>query len=457
MSRSHEPRRHRWVEPQQPPAYDLVGIGFGPSNLALAIAVQEEAEGVYGRKLRTLFVEKRERFWWHPGLLLGGARVQLNFLKDLVTLRNPCSRFSFLSFVREEGRLDEFVNLRNFFPTRLEFNKYYQWAADKLRDQVRHGAEVVGVTPGVGDAGAVEFVEVEVRDQLSGETEVYRARNLVVATGGLPSVPGGVDIRASQRAFHSQEFLPRMRAGFPDHDRDYRFVVVGSGQTAAEVFEYLYTHYPNADVTAAIRRFAYKPADDSHFVNEIFFPRMVDRLYAMPAERRADVLGTHMDTNYSCVDLDLIQTIYEELYQRKVAGDTRIRIQSFLELRSLVDHEARTVLQFHDVAADRPVLLEADGVILATGYQRPKRHPLLETLAPYFIADAAGDGFAIDRKFRIQAREDFLPNVFLQGFCQDTHGLSDTLLSTLPLRALEILQSLTLDEDAVAALGERAL
>lgn len=470
MSRSPEARRRRWVEPQQSQPYDLVGIGFGPSNLALAIAVQEEAEGVYGRKLKTLFLEKRERFWWHPGLLLDGAQVQLNFLKDLVTLRNPRSRFSFLSFVQEEGRLDEFVNLRSFFPTRLEFNKYYQWAAEKVRDQVRHGAEVVGVAPVVdgsvagaaggvgvtGSGGPVELVEVEVRDPLSGETETFRARNLVLATGGMPSIPGGVDIRASQRAFHSQDFLPRMHAGFPDRDRDYRFVVVGSGQTAAEIFEYLYSHYPNSDVTAAIRRFAYKPADDSHFVNEIFFPRMVDQLYGMSPERRADVLGTHMDTNYSCVDVDLIQTIYGELYQRKVAGDARIRIRPFLELRSLVDHETKTVLQFHDVSLDKPVLLEADGVILATGYQRPKRHPLLESLAPYFIAGADGDGFAIDRKFRIQAREDFLPNVFLQGFCQDTHGLSDTLLSTLPLRSLEILQSLTVDEDAVATLGERA-
>jgi L-ornithine N5-oxygenase len=35
--------------------------------------------------------------------------------------------------------------------------------------------------------------------------------------------------------------------------------------------------------------------------------------------------------------------------------------------------------------------------------------------------------------------------VYLQGFCETTHGLSDTLLSVLPARAAEIGQALYKD------------
>ena len=39
-------------------AFDLVGVGFGPSNLGLAIALAERA----GPPLTARFVERQERF-----------------------------------------------------------------------------------------------------------------------------------------------------------------------------------------------------------------------------------------------------------------------------------------------------------------------------------------------------------------------------------------------------------
>jgi L-ornithine N5-oxygenase len=453
MHRSSQPTRRSSRRDTQ--TYDVIGVGFGPSNLALAAAVQEESETLFGRPLSCLFLERRPAFGWHPGLLLAGARIQLSFLKDLVSLLNPRSRFSFLCYLQEQGRLDEFANLRNFFPTRLEFNHYYGWVADQLDHMVRYGAEVEEVAPVEGDDGEVELLRVRAHDVNTGEPVEALARNLVVATGGIPHLPGGIDIRASRRAFHTQDFLHGLEAHYADRENAWHFVVVGSGQTAAEAFQYLYTHYPNAQVTAAVRRFAYKPADDSHFVNEIFFPRMVDMLYELPADKRALVLEAHMDTNYSAVDLDLIQEIYEEMYQRKVAGDGRLKIRPFLELRGLVDHDTHTVLRFQDVVREVPVYLEADGVFLATGYVRPRRHPVLDELADHLVAN--GEGFEVERGYRLRSRNGFAPGIFLQGFCQDSHGLSDTLLSTLPARSVEILQSLTTAERVVETLGERAL
>ena len=423
--------------------YDVVGIGFGPANLALLTAIEEEGIAVHGRPLKRLCLERKPGFCWHPGMLLTGAEIQLSFLKDLVTLRNPSSRYSFLNYLQEKGRLDRFINRRKFFPSRVEFNDYYSWVASFMEDHVRYGTEVLGVQPVASEDGeSTDLLQVKARDVESGEPIEVLARNIVVATGGLPNVPRGIGIRSSPRCFHSNDFLHRIHKDFPDPEASPRFVVVGSGQSAAELFEYLYEHYPNAEVVAAIRRFAYQPADDSHFVNEIFFPKMEDFLFDLPAERRRMVIDAHRDTNYSAVDMDLIEGIYEHLYQREVIGDERVRIEPFLELRKVTDEADETVLEFVDVAYDKVRQLRCDGAVLATGYRRPKRHPLIDHISQFLESNGA-DGFQVDRYFRVQAKEGFHPGIFLQGFCEDTHGLSDTLLSTLPTRSYNIMKSLS--------------
>ena len=420
--------------------YDVLGIGFGPSNLAVAAAIAEEASEPDGA-LTSLFLERKPSYAWHPGMLLEGAQVQLSFLKDLVTLRNPQSRFTFLSYLKSKGRLDKFANLRNFYPTRIEFNDYYCWVAQQLSSQVRYGRQVESVSPAATEDGRVDLLRVRARDGEGGSAEEYLCRSLIVATGGVPALPKGVELPATDGVFHSHQFLDRVKTLFPAPYGTYRFVVVGSGQSAAEIFQYLMTNYPEAQVTAALRRFAYKPADDSDFVNEIFFPQMVTFLYGLPETRRRSILREHNDTNYSAVDLDLIKAIYQALYERMIVDDQRVTVQPFLEFREVRKVPSGVVAEFWSSAHERPEFLEADGVILATGYVREKRHPILTELDPYLVPDS-GSGYKVTRDYRLETRPGFTPAVFLQGFCQDTHGLSDTLLSILPVRSFEILQAL---------------
>lgn len=428
--------------------YDLIGLGFGPSNLALMATIEEEAAQIHGRPLKCLFIERKPDFCWHPDMLLEGALVQLSFLKDLVTLRNPKSDYTFLSYLMHKGRLDQFVNMRNFFPSRLEFNDYYSWVAGQLREHVLYGTSVTSVSPiETKQRDKVELVKVKTSCVETHKEQEFLARNLVVATGGIPTVPEGIDLSGSKKVFHSNDFLRSLRREFTDLNAPYRFVVIGSGQSAAELFRYLYMNYPKADVTATLRRFAYKPADESHFVNEIFFPSMEDFLYDLPEEKRRSILTAHRDTNYSCVDREVIEDIYKEIYEAKVAGEERFRIQPFLELRKLKESPTGVVLEFHDVVRERAEFIEADGVVLATGFMRPKMPPIIGDLSSYLHVDHSGH-YKVDRRYRVVTAPDFGPRVFLQGFCEDSHGLSDTLLSTLPARAMGILQQLTIDDNS---------
>ena len=113
--------------------HDVIGIGFGPSNLALAIAIEEHNAGASPEdRIRAEFLERQPSFGWHRGMLIDDATMQVSFLKDLVTMRNPTSDFTFLCFLRERGRLVDFLNAKTLFPLRIEFHEYFEWAAARL-------------------------------------------------------------------------------------------------------------------------------------------------------------------------------------------------------------------------------------------------------------------------------------------------------------------------------------
>jgi L-ornithine N5-oxygenase len=53
---------------------DVIGVGFGPSNLALAIALEELA-GKRGRHLDTLFLERQADYHWHGDTLVAHSET----------------------------------------------------------------------------------------------------------------------------------------------------------------------------------------------------------------------------------------------------------------------------------------------------------------------------------------------------------------------------------------------
>lgn len=93
---------------------DLIGVGFGPSNLALAIALEELAES-QGHALDAQFIDKQQDYRWHGETLATQSELQISFLKDLVSLRNPTSPYSFVNYLHQKQRLADFINLGTFY------------------------------------------------------------------------------------------------------------------------------------------------------------------------------------------------------------------------------------------------------------------------------------------------------------------------------------------------------
>ena len=94
---------------------DAVGVGAGPFNLSLAALIAPTG-------FNARFFERSANFEWHPGLLFPEATIQVSFLKDLVTLVDPTSQYSFLAFLRAHQRLYRFINRTEIRVSRKEFN-----------------------------------------------------------------------------------------------------------------------------------------------------------------------------------------------------------------------------------------------------------------------------------------------------------------------------------------------
>ena len=148
---------------QQETIKDMIGVGFGPSNLALAIALEELAES-RGHALDALFIDKQQDYHWHGETLATQSELQISFLKDLVSLRTPTSPYSFVNYLHQKQRLADFINLGTFYPCRLEYNDYLRWAAEHFTSQAVYGQEVLRIEPHV-HAGRVQHLCVITRDR----------------------------------------------------------------------------------------------------------------------------------------------------------------------------------------------------------------------------------------------------------------------------------------------------
>ncbi|MET9497734.1 lysine N(6)-hydroxylase/L-ornithine N(5)-oxygenase family protein [Streptomyces sp. NPDC006552] len=419
--------------------YDVVGIGFGPSNLSLAIALEEHGASAPQSPVTSHFFERQPSFGWHRNMLLPSTTMQISFLKDLATFRNPMSRFSFISFLHASNRLVQFVNNQDFFPTRQEFHQYLEWAAAGLADRVTYGAEVTSIRPGAtAGAEAPDVLEIEARGA-DGTTQVVTARNVAISTGLVPRLPKGVT--ADERVWHSSQFLSRFGAHAPD---DLKSVaVVGAGQSAAEITRFLHDALPHAQVSAIIPSYGYSIADDTPFANQVFDPGAVDEYY-FGTERAQDAFWRyHRNTNYSVVDADVIRALYQRSYDEQVRGERRLHFRNLTRVAEVVRAGSGTRVVLRSLLDDRTEDLAVDALVFATGYDGLDPARLLGDFDRHFQRDAAGR-HRVERDYRLVAASDLSCGVYLQGGTEHSHGLTSSLLSNIAVRSGEIADSIVL-------------
>ncbi|KAH8117288.1 L-lysine 6-monooxygenase (NADPH-requiring)-domain-containing protein [Phellopilus nigrolimitatus] len=559
--------------PQSVP-FDVLGCGFGPANLAIAVALVDKSAADQGKPIqRAIFVEKHPEFQWHPGMLLPGTRMQISAelapsirpslrpsvfscLKDLATLRNPSSPFTFLAYLHAQHRLAAFINRGSTVPTRREFADYLAWAAREVARrgvQVAYAEEVVAICKIAIDAR--QLIDVTSRRVHTGELVSRRTKHLILSAGGSPRLPrmlaalqpspwapeSALRVPVLHTASYMTAVRPLLtllaRGGAP-----LKIAFIGAGQSATECLLDMHGRLAalgtaGHQIDMIMRKGSLKPSDDSPFVNEIFDPSTTDEWYNLPSDRlRGSILSEYKNTNYSVVNPVTLDAMYELIYDQKLSDsiaardtpapgalDVRVSLRAYENVigastvpTASPDGPQRIALTRQHVHTHELIEDTYDAVICGTGYERtawlrllrasnlakdfglsdapaklvPAHYPVapeaeLEredgaeillaadehehsstesmsspstppsspslSLSPHAVP--APTQVRISRAYRLLPRcERSSPSseparkgenrVYLQGCAEATHGLSDTLLSVLGVRAGEVVDDL---------------
>ncbi|MEV7382682.1 lysine N(6)-hydroxylase/L-ornithine N(5)-oxygenase family protein [Streptomyces lydicus] len=396
---------------------DVLGIGIGPFNLSTAALLPKD--GVTAR-----FLDAKDSFDWHPGLLFRNATLQSPFLKDCVTLVDPTSEYSFLNYLSRSRRLNRFVVADHPNVMRREFNEYFKWICRSL-DTLRFGTGVASLT-----FDGESFVAGTNRGE-------YRAKDVVLGVGRAPFVPEGARAHLGETVFHGSEYLLR------DIDpTGKRVAVIGGGQTGAEIFDDLISDDSRlpSQVTWVTRRGNFAPFDESPFANELYVPGYTRYFHAQsPAERQR--LLPMQKLSSDAILQPLLEGIYRRLYETDFLHDSR------LDYRMLVDRQFTRVSPKADgwvLTMEGPhgvEAVEADIVILATGFSN----------GVPAVLDQLADRLVLDEDGRCVVNEDFSlrwdgpadHRIFAHNMSLHTHGWIDPNFAGMAWRSGVIVNSLT--------------
>ncbi|MGF1777207.1 lysine N(6)-hydroxylase/L-ornithine N(5)-oxygenase family protein [Vibrio nomapromontoriensis] len=399
--------------------YDLIGVGAGPFNLSVAALVNETST------VKSLFLEARSQFSWHPGLLLDNAHMQTHFLKDLVSAVCPTSPYSFLNYLVTKKKYYRFLSTEQNCISRQEFSDYLHWASNEMPNvQFNHPVE-----------------QIEKRDGLyhvHSNGQIFKARHLCLGTGKTPFFPESAKPFLGANVFHAAEIALR--------DRDFsgrKVTIVGGGQSGADIFLNILNEKwgKPARLNWISRRANYQPLDEASFTNEYFTPDYVENFYKLNHAIKEKEVASQKLTSDGVTQKCLLE-IYQALYQRfDVAGEERwvhlLPHRTMVEMNQVGDAFR---LHYQNGLTSGAEQEDTDIVILATGYQGsvPSCAKPLET---YFQRDhnqniCLGQGFNIAQFDQQNYGEVFVVNAGIHS-----HGIAEPQLSLAAWRAAKIINS----------------
>lgn len=396
---------------------DAVAVGIGPSNLSLAALLEPV------RDVAVRFLDRKERFTWHEGLMLPGSAVQVHWLKDLVSLVDPSSRFSFLSFLAVGNRLYRALNTRRTTVPRREFEQYYQWVASQL------ASLCFGVT-----AEAIDLERGDFEVRTSGG--VLRTRNVVLGVGLEPRVPDVVrPLVDGDTVFHASCVVGR-----PRRYDGRRIAVAGGGQSGAEIVRYLLgdREFEPASLVWASRRANFAPLDDSPFTNEYFMPNYSGYFHSLGIDDRL-TLVEHQRLASDGISSSLLLDIYRRLYDLEFLEGAERRCTLLPDTRLVgavrTGEGIRVTWDSRGARSDDTV----DMLICATGYEQA----LPACLAPLLPRIPLHDGRpAVRKDFSLDWEGPPDRRIYIQNGARHAFGIADPNLSLMAWRSATIANSL---------------
>ena len=409
--------------------YDIIGIGFGPSNIALAI----QCKSLFPN-LKIKFFDKNVDSIWQKEMLIDNSDIQHNPLRDLVTIVDPRSKYSFINFLFLNNRLHPFLNSRLYFPLRIDYAEYINWCAKDFLSQVNYKEEVLNI----------KYTEDNKNIKVSTKNGVYQSHYLVIGSGRTPNIPNEFRNIYSSSCFHFTKYMSSIKK-LNNKDK-YNFTVVGSSQSAVEIILDLAKKFPNSNITCIIRNFSFKLKETSPFSYEVYFPDNIDYFYNLSTDNRKKVLSELWGTNYSSVDDDVLKELYIKLYINKISNNETIKIIKNAIIYKAESNENKIIIHYKDKYSNDHDSVKGDITILATGFKNEisKDNPMsiLSSVIDNYKTD--NDGILhVNRDYSLEPVDKSMPNIYLSGLCELSHGIGDAgSFGTIPIRAKTIVRSI---------------
>lgn len=404
--------------------YDFVGIGLGPFNLSLA-SLSEPLPG-----LRSLFLERKEEFSWHGGMLVDGTTLQNPFLADLVSMADPTSYFSYLNYCKQQGHLYNYYVRENFYLTRQEYDRYCKWVAGSLSN-VRFGHDVREIRhepdlPGYLVSGV---------DMRSARPFQYRCRRLVLGIGTTPQVPACCD--DALRELHTSNYL----ANKAQLQKKRSITVVGSGQSGAEVYFDLLKDcetfgYALNWVTRSSRFFQ---MENAKLTLELISPDYIDHFYGLSDDVKDRVLEDQRSI-YNGINQTLIDRIYDLLDEKRGRKGVRTQLLTNLAVNGYRhdEHARLHRLRFAHTELGTQYDHATDGLVLATGY-KPRVPDFVNGIRERICWDAQGR-YRQARNYAVDVSQS---EIFVQNAGFHSHGLTNPDLGMACHRNARLIRELT--------------
>lgn len=413
--------------------YDLVGIGLGPFNLALAALAAPHAAPT------CLFLDENPEFRWHPGMMVAGATLQVPVLADLVSLVDPTSPYSYLAWLRDRDRLFGFYFAEDWHVPRAEYEAYCRDVAARL-GSCRFGCRVTAVRHAVLADGRDGFA---VCFDAPGGPHTVLAANVVLGIGTEPVVPAvlsGLCEEGGALVTHSANYLNRSDWIQAADD----VTVLGSGQSGAEIVLDLLRgwHLPGRRLRWLTRSAAFEPMEYSKIGLEHFTPDYADYFHALPEQTR-DQLLAGQGRLYKAVSDETLADIRVELDRRAFPhGPSSTGVTLLPGVEAVggrpVDGGEGLELEFVHARTRTGCTVRTQRLVLATGYAaRPPR--LLGPVDALVRRDARGRP-VVDRDHRV-VLDGTNAGLYVQNAELHTHGVGTPDLGLGAYRAATVLNA----------------
>ncbi|KAA8734710.1 SidA/IucD/PvdA family monooxygenase [Acinetobacter qingfengensis] len=332
--------------------YDIIGIGVGPFNLGLACLAEPLEE------LNTLFLDRKEEFDWHTGIMPEWSTLQIPFVADLVSFADPTSKFSFLNYLKETQKIYQFYIGEEYYILRSEYNNYCKWAVSKMKN-INFSANVQEV---IYDENMHIYTIQWIND--NGDIAYAKTKNIVLGTGTSPNIPEFCKqykdkVHLSSNYINNKENYQRMKS----------ITIIGSGQSGAEIYY---------DLLKDIDKYNYSLnwfSQSRHFFTmdmgklalEYTSPDYTEHFYSLTQKKRDQIIEIQ-DVLYKGISMKLIDKIYSELYIKSNSAKIATTIMPNSRLESMHERDNNLVLEFEHLDLEENFSVETNVVILSLGY-----------------------------------------------------------------------------------------